>query len=52
MSQLAEPASAVEQFDYPTCSASAGSACSTRGGKVAPKYPTPRFMFALGSAPS
>ncbi|WP_443681970.1 zinc finger domain-containing protein [Nonomuraea ceibae] len=28
----------VEQFDCPMCEASAGSACRTRGGKVALKY--------------
>jgi len=45
MSQLAEPAVAVEQFDCPMCSVPAGSTCRTRGGKVAPKYHTPRFML-------
>jgi DNA invertase Pin-like site-specific DNA recombinase len=45
MPQLAEPAAAVEQFDCPTCSSPAGSTCRTRGGKVAPKYHTPRFML-------
>ncbi|WP_200262021.1 recombinase family protein [Streptomyces sp. HSG2] len=45
MSQLAEPAAAVEQFDCPTCEVPAGSTCRTRGGKVAPKYHTPRFML-------
>lgn len=45
MSQLAEPAAVVEQFDCPTCSVPAGSTCRTRGGKVAPKYHTPRFML-------
>ena len=45
MSQPAEPATAVEQFDCPTCSVPAGSTCRTRGGKVAPKYHTPRFML-------
>ncbi|WP_445407669.1 recombinase family protein [Streptomyces maremycinicus] len=29
----------------PTCSVPAGSTCRTRGGKVAPKYHTPRFML-------
>ena len=45
MPELAEPATAVEQFDCPTCEAPAGSTCRTRGGKVAPKYHTPRFML-------
>ncbi|WP_433258365.1 zinc finger domain-containing protein [Streptosporangium sp. CA-135522] len=27
------------------CEAPAGSSCRTRGGKVAPKYHTPRFML-------
>ncbi|MEV4091276.1 recombinase family protein [Streptosporangium saharense] len=45
MTELAAPAAAVEQFDCPMCEASAGSACRTRGGKVAPKYHTPRFML-------
>ncbi|MFJ7996402.1 recombinase family protein [Streptomyces sp. NPDC096310] len=45
MNSLAEPAAAVEQFDCPTCSVPAGSTCRTRGGKVAPKYHTPRFML-------
>ncbi|WP_081239946.1 recombinase family protein [Streptomyces viridosporus] len=45
MPQPAEPAAAVEQFDCPTCEAPAGSTCRTRGGKVAPKYHTPRFML-------
>ncbi|WP_455569547.1 zinc finger domain-containing protein, partial [Streptomyces spororaveus] len=43
MPELAEPAAAVEQFDCPTCEVPAGSTCRTRGGKVAPKYHTPRF---------
>jgi hypothetical protein len=34
----------VEQFDCSTCEVPAGSTCRTRGGKVAPKYHTPRFM--------
>ncbi|MGI5380858.1 zinc finger domain-containing protein [Streptomyces sp. CA-251387] len=38
-------AAAVEQFDCPTCEVPAGSTCRTRGGKVAPKYHTPRFML-------
>ncbi|MFF0793717.1 hypothetical protein [Streptomyces spiralis] len=42
MPELAEPAIAVEQFDCPTCEVPAGSTCRTRGGKVAPKYHTPR----------
>jgi hypothetical protein len=45
MSDLADPAAAVEAFDCPTCEAPAGSACCTRGGKVAPKYHTPRFIL-------
>ncbi|MFE0601651.1 recombinase family protein [Streptomyces sp. NPDC058892] len=45
MPELAEPAAAVEQFDCPTCEVSAESACRTRGGKVAPKCHTPRFML-------
>ncbi|MGW5695949.1 recombinase family protein [Streptomyces asiaticus] len=45
MPELAEPAVAVEQFDCPTCEVPAGSTCRTRGGKVAPKYHTPRFML-------
>lgn len=45
MSDLADPAAAVESFDCPMCEAPAGSACRTRGGKVAPKYHTPRFML-------
>ncbi|MFE4703496.1 recombinase family protein [Streptomyces sp. NPDC056738] len=45
MPQLAEPAAAVEQFDCPPCEVPAGSTCRTRGGKVAPKYHTPRFML-------
>ncbi|CAL9337931.1 hypothetical protein SUDANB58_00205 [Streptomyces sp. enrichment culture] len=45
MPALAEPAAAVEQFDCPTCDVPAGSTCRTRGGKVAPKYHTPRFML-------
>jgi DNA invertase Pin-like site-specific DNA recombinase len=45
MSDLADPAAAVERFDCPTCSAPAGSSCRTRGGKVAPKYHTPRFVL-------
>ncbi|WP_432035045.1 zinc finger domain-containing protein [Streptomyces cucumeris] len=45
MPELAEPAAAVEQFDCPTCEVPAGSTCRTRGGKVAPKYHTPRFML-------
>ncbi|MFD4994767.1 zinc finger domain-containing protein [Streptomyces buecherae] len=45
MPELTEPAAAVEQFDCPTCEVPAGSTCRTRGGKVAPKYHTPRFML-------
>lgn len=43
MTELADPA-AVEQFDCPMCEVSAGSTCRTRGGKVAPRYHTPRLM--------
>ncbi len=45
MSDLANPA-AVDAFGCPMCAAPAGSACRTRGGKVAPKYHTPRFTRA------
>ncbi|MEV7238807.1 hypothetical protein AB0N06_34320 [Streptomyces sp. NPDC051020] len=45
MPELAEPAAAFEQFDCPTCEVPAESACRTRGGKVAPKYHTPRFTL-------
>lgn len=45
MPELADPATTVEQFDCPTCEVPAGSTCRTRGGKVAPKYHTPRFML-------
>ncbi|MDP4510520.1 recombinase family protein [Nonomuraea turcica] len=45
MTELADPAAAVERFDCPMCEAPAGSSCRTRGGKVAPKYHTPRFML-------
>lgn len=45
MPDPAEPAATVEQFDCPTFEVPAGSACRTRGGKVAPKYHTPRFML-------
>jgi DNA invertase Pin-like site-specific DNA recombinase len=45
MTVPADPAVAVEQFDCPMCEAPAGSTCRTRGGKVAPKYHTPRFML-------
>jgi hypothetical protein len=41
MTELADPATAVEQFDCPMCEAPAGSTCRTRGGKVAPKYGLP-----------
>jgi hypothetical protein len=44
MPELADPA-AVEQLDCPTCSVPAASTCRARGGKVAPKYHTPRFML-------
>lgn len=45
MSEPEEDAAAVESFDCPTCEVPAGSPCRTRGGKVAPKYHTPRFML-------
>jgi DNA invertase Pin-like site-specific DNA recombinase len=45
VANLVDPAAAVERFDCPTCSVPAGSSCRTRGGKVAPKYHTPRFML-------
>ncbi|MFB7328411.1 recombinase family protein [Streptomyces sp. NPDC056190] len=45
MPEPPEPATAVEQYDCPTCEVPAGSTCRTRGGKVAPKYHTPRFML-------
>jgi DNA invertase Pin-like site-specific DNA recombinase len=45
MTELADPACAVERFDCPMCAAPAGSPCRTRGGKVAPKYHTPRFTL-------
>jgi hypothetical protein len=45
MPELCDSVAAVERFDCPTCSAPAGSTCRTRGGKVAPKYHTPRFML-------
>ncbi|MGW3495737.1 zinc finger domain-containing protein [Streptomyces sp. NPDC001020] len=45
MPQPAEPAAAVAQFDCPTCAVPAGSTCRKRGGKVAPKYHTPRFVL-------
>ncbi|MGW1161974.1 hypothetical protein ACWD5Q_28420 [Streptomyces sp. NPDC002513] len=32
MPEFAEPAAAVEQFDFPTCEVPAGSTCRTRGG--------------------
>ncbi|MEU1599378.1 recombinase family protein [Streptomyces sp. NPDC005708] len=34
----------VERHPCPSCGAEPGSACRTRGGKVAPKYHTPRFQ--------
>ncbi|WP_443044847.1 zinc finger domain-containing protein [Streptomyces sp. Go40/10] len=46
MPKFAEPDAAVEQVDCSTCEVPAGSTCRTRGGKVAPKYHTPRFMNA------
>ncbi|MFI6909999.1 recombinase family protein [Nonomuraea sp. NPDC050394] len=45
MSELADRAAAVERFDCPMCAAPAGSPCRTRGGKIAPKYHTPRFTL-------
>ncbi|WP_420847032.1 zinc finger domain-containing protein [Nonomuraea basaltis] len=45
MAEFVAAAAAAEQFDCPMCEAPAGSACRTRGGKVAPKYHTPRFML-------
>ncbi|WP_179202294.1 hypothetical protein [Streptomyces caniscabiei] len=45
MPDLAEPAAIIEQFGCPTCEVPAGSTCRTCGGKVAPKYHTPRFML-------
>jgi hypothetical protein len=45
MPQSAEPAAAVEQFDCPNCEVPAGGTCRTRGGKVAPKNRTRRFML-------
>ncbi|MEV3986734.1 hypothetical protein [Nonomuraea sp. NPDC049758] len=45
MTEFADPAAAVEQFGCPMREAPAGSTCRTRGGKVAPKYHTPRFML-------
>lgn len=40
-----QAASAVEQFNCPTCGVPAGSACRTRSGNTAIKYHTPRFLF-------
>ncbi|MFE2570911.1 recombinase family protein [Streptomyces mirabilis] len=40
-----QPADAVERYDCPKCEASAGSPCRTRGGKVATKYHTARFIL-------
>ncbi|MFI9561454.1 recombinase family protein [Nonomuraea endophytica] len=45
MGKPVDSAAAIEVFDCPMCQAPAGSACRTRGGKVAPKYHTPRFML-------
>lgn len=36
---------AVERRDCPNCDAPAGSACRTRGGKIAAKHHTPRFVL-------
>ncbi|MFI6502923.1 hypothetical protein [Nonomuraea typhae] len=45
MTELADLAAAVERFDCLMCAAPAGSACRTRGGKIAPKYHTPHFTL-------
>ena len=45
MSEPVDAAELVETFDCPMCEAPAGSPCRTRGGKVAPKYHTPRFTL-------
>jgi DNA invertase Pin-like site-specific DNA recombinase len=40
-----EAAAAVERYDCPNCEAMAPSLCRTRGGKVASKYHTARFVL-------
>ncbi|MER5423995.1 recombinase family protein [Streptosporangium canum] len=40
-----EAAEAVERFDCPQCEVMAPSPCRTRGGKVAAKYHTARFIL-------
>lgn len=45
MPEIEEAAALVESLDCPMCQAPAGSPCRTRGGKVAPKYHTPRFTL-------
>jgi DNA invertase Pin-like site-specific DNA recombinase len=40
-----EAAAAVERYDCPNCDAMAPSPCRTRGGKVASKYHTARFIL-------
>jgi DNA invertase Pin-like site-specific DNA recombinase len=40
-----QAADAVERHDCPKCEAPAGSPCRTRGGKVASKYHTARFIL-------
>ncbi|GHE84412.1 hypothetical protein GCM10018785_60520 [Streptomyces longispororuber] len=45
MPKLAEPDAVVEQLGCRTSEVPAGSTCRTRGGKVAPKYHTPRFTL-------
>lgn len=40
-----EAAEAVERYDCPNCGAMAPSPCRTRGGKVASKYHTARFIL-------
>lgn len=40
-----EAAAAVERFDCPSCEVMAPSPCRTRGGKVASKYHTARFIL-------
>lgn len=40
-----EAAAAVERHPCPKCEVPAGSVCRTRGGKVAAKYHTPRFIL-------
>ncbi|WP_433345016.1 recombinase family protein [Microtetraspora malaysiensis] len=40
-----EAAAAVERYDCPNCEAMAPSPCRTRGGKVASRYHTARFIL-------